>query len=149
MKYCMNSTINFLVCLAKTQTVIARVFDGGMGNGIGFHEFLILYHLKQSDNEQMRRVDLAEKVGITASGITRMLLPMEKIGLVKSGSVNEDARVRTVSLTEGGNLKLTEAQERLQYLFEELMEKNKKEIEVVSRLFVQIIGTALMGPSTR
>ena len=57
----------------------------------------------------MRRVDLADTIGLTASGITRLLLPMEKIGLVRREAHDGDARVSYVAIAPGGEAKLTEA----------------------------------------
>ena len=90
--------------------MVTRRFDGSLG-GISFTEFMILYHLSQANDEKMRRIDLASKVGLTASGITRLLLPMEKIGLIKKESNAQDARVSFVLLALGGKTKLEEAVE--------------------------------------
>jgi DNA-binding MarR family transcriptional regulator len=60
----------------------------------------------------MRRVDLADTIGLTASGITRLLLPMEKIGLVRREAHDGDARVSYVALAPGGEQKLSEALSR-------------------------------------
>lgn len=74
----------------------------------------------------MRRIDLAEKIGLTASGVTRILLPMEKIGLV-SREINErDARVSYVLLASGGKAKLSEAMERAEMLCEESVPENRR-----------------------
>ena len=51
----------------------------------------------------MRRVDLAERVGLTASGVTRTLLPLEKIGLVTRESDPRDARVGFAAITPVGH----------------------------------------------
>lgn len=97
---------------------MSRKFDSGLG-GLGFNEFIILYQLRQAEGEQLRRIDLAEKIGLTASGVTRILLPMEKVGLIKSGSTENDARVRNVMLAKGGERKLSEALERAELLSQE------------------------------
>ena len=60
----------------------------------------------------MRRVDLADTIGLTASGITRLLLPMEKIGLVRREAHDGDARVSYVAIAPGGAALLSEAIER-------------------------------------
>src|SRR5947207_15424264 len=80
-----SSQLNFLLNLATAQAKMARRFDGRLGgfHGLGQNDFRILYYLSQADGEKMRRIDLAEKLGLTASGITRLLMPMEKIGLIK------------------------------------------------------------------
>jgi len=49
-----------------------------------------------------RRVDLAERLGLTASGVTRSLLPLEKIGLVTRQSDPRDARVGYALITPTG-----------------------------------------------
>ncbi len=58
--------------------------------------------LYQAADEAMRRIDLAESVGLSASGVTRLLLPMQKIGLVQKEQNPRDARVSLVKLTETG-----------------------------------------------
>ncbi len=88
--------------LAKVQAVISRRFDRLNMHGIGFSDFMILYLLQQSVDGKMRRIDLADRIGLTASGITRMLLPMEKIGLVSREANERDARVSYVVLTPAG-----------------------------------------------
>lgn len=69
----------------------------------------------------MRRVDLADTIGLTASGVTRLLLPMEKVGLVKRESHIGDARVSYVVIAPGGETKLQEARERLEIFFDDII----------------------------
>lgn len=106
--------------LATTHAILTRIFDAGLG-GLGFTECMILYHLKSAPDQQLRRIDLAEKVGLTPSGVTRLLLPMEKIGLVTSGTAGSDARVRSVMISNSGQQKLEEALERAELLLEDLI----------------------------
>jgi len=141
-----NINVKFLLNLVKVESILVRHFDKGMGNGIGFNEFLILFYLNQSDNQKMRRVDLAEKMSMTASGITRMLLPMEKIGLISNDSAGNDARVKSVLLSSGGKQKFNEALERFEFLAEGIFSGVKnKEIESCSNLFVELGGKILMS----
>lgn len=136
--------IKFFLNLGKTQTILNHRFDRGLG-GLGFNEFLLLFYLNQANEQRMRRVDLAEKIGLTASGVTRLLLPMEKIGLVKSGPTDSDARVRFVLLSASGRQKMFEALERLEFLAEEIIPKTRlKEINNLSEALVEISGRALM-----
>jgi len=95
--------------LAKAQALTSRRFDRLSIHGIGFNDFMILYLLRQAAGERMRRIDLAEKIGLTASGVTRMLLPMEKMGLIKREASDRDARVSYVALTPTGNRLFEEA----------------------------------------
>jgi DNA-binding MarR family transcriptional regulator len=113
-------TTNLFLQLAKVSAMLTRRFDAGLG-GLSLNEFIILYHLSLAPSTQLRRTDLADKVGLTASGITRLLLPMEKIGLVKRETDETDARVSFVRLASGGKHKLTDALERMDEHGEELL----------------------------
>lgn len=87
----------------KTAT-ISRILDNSLGaiHGIGFSEYMVLMNLAEAPNKVMRRTDLALAVCRTGSGITRMLNPMEKIGLVTKESSERDGRVSLVKLTPTG-----------------------------------------------
>jgi len=140
-----NPAVKFFINLAKTQTILTGRFDRGLG-GLGFNEFLILYNLGLAEGEKMRRIDIAGKIGLTASGVTRILLPMEKVQLIKSGPVENDARVRYVRLSGEGKEKLAEALERLDDLSEDIIPKHGlKEVDVFSKLLLEIGGKALMS----
>ena len=95
-----TSLIDLWACSASN----IKKIDANLGSvhGIGFIEYMILNHLTNSPNNMMRRVDLATALSRTASGITRMLLPMEKIGLVKKEDNPRDARVSFIKITETG-----------------------------------------------
>ena len=71
-------------------------------HGIGFSEYHVLWHLDRAEGHALRRIDLAERLGLSASGITRLVNPMEKIGLVARQSLPRDARVSLVALTKTG-----------------------------------------------
>jgi len=122
-----NSSLQFFINLARAQNVMSRRFDGKLG-GLGFNELVILWHLSQAPDEKMRRIDLAEKIGLTASGVTRILLPMEKVGLIKKETNHQDARVSAVMLAVGGKRRLAEAMERAEIFMEDIIpaEKQKK-----------------------
>ncbi len=141
-----NQKVKLIINLAKTHSIFVKRFEGGLGNGLGLNEFLILFHLNQSIDKKMRRIDLAEKIGVTASGITRMLLPMEKIGLVKSDSFSVDARVKFVSISRSGEEKIKETLERFSDLIEEILFSIKdSEIKKVSDLLLEIGGKILIA----
>ena len=92
-----------LIDLVKIQVLISRRFDSQLSvHGLGFSDFIILHHLAHSADGKLRRVDLAELIGVTASGVTRMLVPMEKMGLVTRETNERDARVSFVVLAPAG-----------------------------------------------
>ena len=82
-----------------------RRFDSALGShhGISFSDFQLLNHIARAPGGRIRRVDLAERVSLTASGVTRTLLPLEKIGLVTRQSDPRDARVGFAVITPAGH----------------------------------------------
>lgn len=141
-----NESLRFVINLSKIQAILAKRFDSGLGNGLGFNEFLILYNLSCKDNKMMRRIDIAEKIGLSASGVTRMLLPMEKIGLVKSEPGSQDARVKNVLITKSGELKMREAKESLNHLLKDLIPaSDRKALFSAQELLIGIGSRLLMN----
>ena len=86
------------------SAIVSRTMDNTLGanHGIGMAEYMVLESLMNAPNHCMRRVDIAEALARTASGITRMLLPMEKIGLIAKETNERDARVSLVKITAAG-----------------------------------------------
>jgi len=131
-----NTQLNFFLNLARVQSVVTRIFDRRLEGGLGFNYFTILYYLSQAPDEKMRRIDLAEKIALTASGVTRILIPMEKIGLVKREKNERDARVGYVKLSPRGKRLLNEALETAEYLSEEILPSTKLDkIKDISEIF--------------
>ena len=127
--------------LAKVQAVISRRFDRLNIHGIGFNDFTILYLLHQSADEKMRRVDLADKIGITASGITRVLLPLEKRGLVTREANERDARVSYVVLTPAGRQLFEDAEKTANVSANEIIPVEKtKDINLLTSLLTKLGG---------
>lgn len=130
-----NEKIDFIVNMAKFYAIISKTFDSSLW-GIGFNDFIVLYYLYQSPEKKLRRIDLAGKVGLTASWITRLLLPMEKIWLITKESNENDARVSLVSLAPGWETKLIEAIERMNLILDEKIEST--EVSETSKLIQKI-----------
>ncbi len=136
----------FFFSLAKIDAVMSRRFDGALG-GLGFTEFAILFQLSRARDERMRRIDLAEAVGLTASGVTRLLAPMEKIGLVKRQANADDARVSLVALAAGGRRKLAEAMEDAEDLAQDALRfLEAKRIKELAAVLGHLAGNR-PGPS--
>jgi len=130
-----------IINLAKANKIAVRRFDSRLGGGIGLNEFIILHSLSQAENERMRRIDLAEYVGLTASGITRLLAPMEKIGLIKREAHEGDARVSYVALASGGRTILSERIEKAELLAgDAMLGISRKSIKELSELLHKMGG---------
>jgi DNA-binding MarR family transcriptional regulator len=94
-----SDKLNFLFLVSKTEAKISRNLGG---NGLGFKDLAVLYAISQSTEGRIRRTDLAQAVGLTASGVTRLLIPLEKIGVIKRETNKLDARVSYTIMTKAG-----------------------------------------------
>lgn len=136
-----SSALKLFLNLATVQAVMSRRFDGRLGS-LGLTEFLILFHLARTKEGKMRRIDLADSIGLTASGVTRLLAPMEKIGLVKREADAGDARVSMVTIAKGGKRALEDALENAEELAKSsLAGTTKDEVVFASSLLQKLGGT--------
>lgn len=136
-----SPSLKLFINLSRVLTENSRRFNGGL-DGLGFNEFVILFHLDQAPDKKIRRIDLAEKMGLTASGVTRILAPMEKIGLVKREASSRDARVSFVAITSSGERNLDETLENTQLFFEEIFPPEKlKKLTGLSELLIEVGGS--------
>jgi DNA-binding MarR family transcriptional regulator len=127
-------SLELFINLSRTLTTVTRKFDH-MGSMVGFTDFIILYQLNTAEDKKLRRIDLADKIGLTASGVTRLLLPMEKIGLVGRDTNPRDARVSYVTLAPGGERVLREATERAEMVASSIVpSKDIEKIDMFIRL---------------
>jgi len=78
-------------------------------HGLTVNDYEALLVLSQADGKQQRRIDLAQELQLTASGVTRLLDGLEKHGLVEKGTCATDARVTYAVLTKAGERRLEEA----------------------------------------
>jgi DNA-binding MarR family transcriptional regulator len=89
----------YLKLRAFVNQVESRL-DSGLVYGVSFNEFVIMRALVAADAEGMRRSDLAATVGLSVSGLTRALQPLEKLGFVERRDALADARERRVAISK-------------------------------------------------
>jgi DNA-binding MarR family transcriptional regulator len=136
-----NNSLTILINIMKVQSVISRRFDRLNAHGIGFSDFVILSLLEKVPGEKMRRIDLAEKIGLTASGVTRLLSPLEKVGLVNRESNLRDARVSYVVLTVAGKKLYEEAKHTAELIANDLLPPLKaNDLKVLSETLFLLGG---------
>ncbi len=78
-------------------------------HGLTINDYEALLHLARAEERRMRRIDLAERLILTASGVTRLLDGLEQAGYVDRDSCASDRRVTYAVLTDAGLAKLREA----------------------------------------
>jgi DNA-binding MarR family transcriptional regulator len=103
--------MSFIINMWGANSIISKKLDASLGcvHGIGFTEYMILFHLNNSHNKAMRRIDLANNIGLTASGVTRIVYQMGKIGMVMKQQNPRDAGVSLVKITSAGEVILGDA----------------------------------------
>ncbi len=102
---------NFAWTLASAWNRVERNLDSSLGaiRGISLAEYRLMQALGGAPNSQASRVDLAQSVGLTPSGVTRALRPMEKLGMVATVKSKRDARLAIAALTPAGREVLDDA----------------------------------------
>jgi DNA-binding MarR family transcriptional regulator len=78
-------------------------------HGLTINDYEVLLHLAKAPNETLKPVELASRVLLTPSGITRLLAGLERSGFVCRVDCAADKRVSYAQLTPGGREKLREA----------------------------------------
>jgi DNA-binding MarR family transcriptional regulator len=78
-------------------------------HGLTINDYGTLLLLSRAGEEGMRRIDLANELQLSPSGITRLLDRLEDQDLVGKGECKSDARVSYAILTDAGLAKLREA----------------------------------------
>lgn len=90
--------------LLRGSAAARRLLDAGLQaeHGLTVVEYEALLLLSQAEERSMRRIDLARGLGLTASGVTRLLDALERDGLVAKATCDRDARVTYAVLTDEG-----------------------------------------------
>lgn len=101
----------FALAFAGAWTRLERRLDNALGSirGISLAEYRLLRALGDAPGSQASRVDLAQAVGLTPSGVTRALRPMEKLSIVSTLKSKRDARLAIAALTPAGRELLDDA----------------------------------------
>ncbi len=96
------------VGLLRAHAAVTRQFNRELiaSHGLTINDFEVLMHLEHAEGGRLRRVDLAERVLLTASGITRLLDGLERSELVCKASCAADARVTYAEITDAGRARL-------------------------------------------
>ena len=99
------------VALVRAHAAATRKLSAELSadHGLTLSDYEVLLRLSRAEDRRMRRVDLAEQVLLTASGVTRLLDGLEQSGYVERAACSSDRRVVYAVLTEEGLEKLRAA----------------------------------------
>lgn len=103
----LDAWIHFL----RAHAAVTRQFNHELleMHGLTLNDFDVLAQLSRGPEHGLKRAELAERVLLTPSGITRLLDGLERVGYVERGECSTDARVTYAVLTEEGREKLRAA----------------------------------------
>jgi DNA-binding MarR family transcriptional regulator len=122
---------------AVRRSVAARLRDS---HGLTVNDYEALVCLSRAEGQCMRRVDLAEALQLSASGVTRLLDGLERQGLVAKALCESDGRVTYAVLTAAGRRKLEKASRShvaaVRAVFEERY--TRAELETLAELLARL-----------
>ena len=127
--------------LLRAHSTVTRRFDAELlaQHGLTLNDYEVLLRLSREPERRMRRVDLAQEVLLTPSGITRLLEGLQRSGFVRKAQCKSDGRVSYAVLTDEGLAKLRAAwrthAEGINLAFSVL---NDEELEVFARVLTRL-----------
>ena len=101
------------VALLRAHSAATRKLSAQLSadHDLTLSDYEVLLRLWRAPDRRMRRVDLAEQVLLTASGVTRLLDGLESSGFVERASCSTDRRVVYAVLTDEGREKVRSARQ--------------------------------------
>jgi DNA-binding MarR family transcriptional regulator len=142
------ATERFEACVQvmRTNGALSRRFERALGglHGLSLSDLVLLHELGKAPGGRLRRVELAERLSLSPSGVTRALIPLERIGLVTREREPRDARVGYAALTDTGRTRLEEALATADAVSRDVFigAERMPELEALSRSLEQALARA-------
>ena len=116
------------LAFAAAWNRLEKKLDSHLGaiRGVSLAEYRLLRALADAPSSWASRVDLAHAVGLTPSGVTRALQPLEKLGLISTAKSKRDARLTLASLTPAGQELLIDASAVVNDTMQSLLERSPR-----------------------
>jgi len=118
-------------------------------HGVSLRDIMLMLYVKNSPGSKLSRVDLARRLCVSPSTVTRATNPLEKIGLIGRESDSRDARLSYVVLTAAGTKLLKNSEKTLEHLSVDflsprLSEKELSQLtEILSKLTADFPGDTI------
>jgi DNA-binding MarR family transcriptional regulator len=146
-----SATVTAWARLLRTYAVVSRELNAKLvgDHGLTINDYEALLHLSHAEQGAMRRVDLAEQLMLTPSGVTRLLDGLERDGWVTKATCESDARVTYAVLTDAGREQLEAASRSHVHQVHELFEErlSRDELETLAGLLGRLPGGSADGES--
>ncbi len=120
-------------------------FSNGLGSlhGLALKEVLLLMHLEQAPRHRLSRIDLAKRLYVSPSTVTRMAAPLEKLRMVGREADPRDARLAYVVLTEAGQELVANARASLEVMAADIFRDRWTKPEIAS--LADLLGRLTAG----
>lgn len=144
-----NSEYTTILHLLRASASIQERLNGGLSavHGLSLQEMLMLMFLSAEPRTRLSRVELARRMHVSASTVTRQLVPLEKRGIVTRESDERDARLTYAVLTDAGRELVSDARASLQSASAQFFQDRWRDSEIKSlaallgRLTVHLPGS--------
>ena len=103
--------VTAFVRLLRGHASVTRALSAQLQSefGLTINDYEALLRLANAEDGRLRRIDLANELLLTASGVTRLLDGLERGGYVEKASCDSDARVTYAVLRDEGRERFEEA----------------------------------------
>ncbi len=109
-------------------------------HGISLSEYLVMDYLDASPRKAVPRVELAEHLGMSASGVTRLVAPMEKNHILEKEINPRDARQSLVKLTATGQTLFNETSASFEHIAGDLVSRlSENQLKKLLELYEQLL----------
>jgi DNA-binding MarR family transcriptional regulator len=142
-----KASFSAILRLLAVNARLEERFSGQLGSvhGLALKEALLLMHLERAPRTRLSRIDLAKRLHVSPSTVTRMAAPLEKLGYVGREADARDARLAYVVLTDAGRQLVVDARTTLGRLADEVFLDRWTEQEVAS--LASLLGRLTAGQS--
>ena len=136
--------IQAFIRLVRASVAVTRELSAQLSadHGLTINAYEALLMLARAPDSRLRRVDLADRLLLTASGVTRLLDGLEREGYVGREECETDRRVSYAVLTRAGRDKLREADKTHTRQIRELMGEHFEngELTLLAGLLARLPG---------
>ncbi len=125
----------------RASALIDERFTGALSalHGVSLREVMLMLYVRNSPGSKLSRIELAKRLFVSPSTVTRATNPLEKIGLIDRQSDSRDARLSYVVLTTSGGKLLRHAEKTLEQLSKDFLSHSLSEED--RSQFAQVLST--------
>ncbi len=140
-----NPSSSAVLRLLGANARLEERFSGGLGalHGLALKEVLLLMHLEQAPRQRLSRIDLAKRLYVSPSTVTRMAAPLEKLKMVSREADPRDARLAYVVLTKAGLELVTNARATLEVMAADVFRDRWTKPEIAT--LAELLGRLTAG----